>query len=196
MCRSRRSPRWTEACQCLQVEALWRALHDLVVLDLSDFPSNEPGQQLQRLWQQIAIEQVSDDLPAAGEEGVAWSSELQFDAAGTSADATLTAGVTLVQQHLMARGYPRMDMFTSDAAAVTCRLLVQRNMIAWLPAILLHSSPQSVDHPPPAVQKPFVSPWLAHADLQRSWQIPRSVSAAEPLPSTTAAVPSGCFGQC
>ena len=62
--------------RCLQVEPLWRALHDLVVLDLSNFPSNEPGQQLQRLWQQIAIEQVSDGLPAAGEKGVTCSSQL------------------------------------------------------------------------------------------------------------------------
>ena len=37
------------------------------------------------------------------------------------------AGVTLVQQHLMARDYPRMDIVTSDAAAVTCRLLVQQH---------------------------------------------------------------------
>ena len=84
-----------------------------------------------------------------------------------------------------------MDIVTSDAAAVTCRLLVQRNMLTWLPSMTLHNSPHGADHPPAALQEPFVGPWLAHADLQCSWQIPRPVSAAEALPSTTAAVPSG-----
>jgi len=55
----------------LQAPILWRALHDLVILCVLDFPTQHAGSGLAGLWQSIADEQLLTDeeeggMPAEG----------------------------------------------------------------------------------------------------------------------------------
>lgn len=46
----------------MQVPALWRALHDLVLVHLTDYCFEKAGPALARLWEELQEEQLATDV--------------------------------------------------------------------------------------------------------------------------------------
>ncbi|KAK9806832.1 hypothetical protein WJX72_004116 [[Myrmecia] bisecta] len=78
--------------------SLWRAVHDLVLLQLASFPHQQPGTLLDAFWEQVMQETVLDGFP--------WE------------------GAQMVQAHLQAWGCPIAAAFAAEIDSIRSRTLL------------------------------------------------------------------------